>query len=641
FLNVSKLAVDYAKQIIKHNDYKSPNFETLSEKNDRMLREFNKIISNIKEIPADEDIMNELRRLNKLISPKVAFTENEIESSSKDVDVAKGRIVYLKNKLSKEEVVTPPVFTKEEVEEAVNEVMEEANVVEEAPQAEEVSQNVEESDNIEAARDATKPEQMTPIEVINAGSKSRVERRENKSVLVIEKETGKTIREIQRKTVSKLNNAKYEARELDLSLLKTIDPRDDNGWQGNVKQRHEQNLKEGLTNSKPVSSKAIDTYGIKLPEGYVKQGELYVYQPETVGRSSVDFSMGEPRQSDAKYLELAKDPKGNRHELQKMVDNYSKKPNFYRGQLGFLKKYPNSNKGFLNINKKIKPTFWTSSQNIASLYARQGDYKSQYESSEDAQKGIKYWEYKEEAIWFSGNKKNGRKKITVNRIYDKDKAKRLKENGIILNEGYEPYKMQMVQKAKVYLKNPLLINANGALWNDINFNEKKLSTDEIAIIAYNSGYDGVEIKNVKDSFTGMSLEEISTILISFNSNQVKSADPVTYDEQGNVIPLSQRFNERSDSINFSMGARKTYHADVLKSLFDAIAERQKSPYVDNMLMQTMAEKISKFKRDTDRTFKAFGKEYTQKALIKEKGFEASQEQQIRRSYDLLQAILTS
>lgn len=36
--------------------------------------------------------------------------------------------------------------------------------------------------------------------------------------------------------------------------------------------------------------------------------------------------------------------------------------------------------------------------------------------------------------------------------------------------------------------------------------------------------------------------------VVWNPNQAKSADPVTYDEQGNPIPLSQRFNAQSDSI---------------------------------------------------------------------------------------------
>lgn len=37
-------------------------------------------------------------------------------------------------------------------------------------------------------------------------------------------------------------------------------------------------------------------------------------------------------------------------------------------------------------------------------------------------------------------------------------------------------------------------------------------------------------------------------ILVFNPNQIKSADPVTYDSNGNVIPLSRRFNQSSDSI---------------------------------------------------------------------------------------------
>ena len=36
--------------------------------------------------------------------------------------------------------------------------------------------------------------------------------------------------------------------------------------------------------------------------------------------------------------------------------------------------------------------------------------------------------------------------------------------------------------------------------------------------------------------------------VAFSPNQIKSADPVTYDDAGNVIPLSQRFNEQNNSL---------------------------------------------------------------------------------------------
>ena len=42
----------------------------------------------------------------------------------------------------------------------------------------------------------------------------------------------------------------------------------------------------------------------------------------------------------------------------------------------------------------------------------------------------------------------------------------------------------------------------------------------------------------------------------FNSNQVKSADPVTYDKQGNVIPLSQRFDTTKASILYAPSASR-------------------------------------------------------------------------------------
>jgi hypothetical protein len=46
--------------------------------------------------------------------------------------------------------------------------------------------------------------------------------------------------------------------------------------------------------------------------------------------------------------------------------------------------------------------------------------------------------------------------------------------------------------------------------------------------------------------------EISTVYAVFDPNQIKSADPVTYDASGNVIPLSQRFDATTADINYSI-----------------------------------------------------------------------------------------
>ena len=58
----------------------------------------------------------------------------------------------------------------------------------------------------------------------------------------------------------------------------------------------------------------------------------------------------------------------------------------------------------------------------------------------------------------------------------------------------------------------------------------------------NEGYDGVI--NEED---GVIWE-----YIAFSPNQIKSADPVTYDDNGNVIPLSERFNPEKEDIRYSL-----------------------------------------------------------------------------------------
>ena len=64
------------------------------------------------------------------------------------------------------------------------------------------------------------------------------------------------------------------------------------------------------------------------------------------------------------------------------------------------------------------------------------------------------------------------------------------------------------------------------------------------------GYDGVD--NEYDEF------------IAFNAEQIKSADLVTYDDAGNIIPLSERFNLQRDDIRYSLGT------DAIRQAFTVI-----------------------------------------------------------------------
>lgn len=92
------------------------------------------------------------------------------------------------------------------------------------------------------------------------------------------------------------------------------------------------------------------------------------------------------------------------------------------------------------------------------------------------------------------------------------------------------------------------------------------STRDIAKLAKKLGYRGVMLEDISDigSFLDVTsnskLSEIlkqrgreSDVYIFFNPEQdVKSADPITYDDSGNVIPLTERFDSGNRDIRWSL-----------------------------------------------------------------------------------------
>ena len=114
------------------------------------------------------------------------------------------------------------------------------------------------------------------------------------------------------------------------------------------------------------------------------------------------------------------------------------------------------------------------------------------------------------------------------------------------------------------IKNPLVIDAKGAFFLHIPVPEEMVGLPISTIIdrrlgkdgdTYDLiravenakdrlGYDGIIIKNVED------VGSVGTDYLPFSPSQIKSADPVTYDDAGNVIPLSQRFNPQKNDIRW-------------------------------------------------------------------------------------------
>lgn len=107
------------------------------------------------------------------------------------------------------------------------------------------------------------------------------------------------------------------------------------------------------------------------------------------------------------------------------------------------------------------------------------------------------------------------------------------------------------------IDNMLVIDAEGSNWNQIiPPDELNLygvqKTRDIAEEAKSLGYSGVLFKNLKDNGGETAYNGVSDVYVFFNANALKSADPVTYDDDGNVIPLSERFNENNEDIRYSV-----------------------------------------------------------------------------------------
>lgn len=97
-----------------------------------------------------------------------------------------------------------------------------------------------------------------------------------------------------------------------------------------------------------------------------------------------------------------------------------------------------------------------------------------------------------------------------------------------------------VKSTYLFMKNPLVVDANGEYYY-------KVYPDYFKA-AKQLGSDGIVVHNVVDNPRGKARP--ITVGIVFESNQIKSADPVTYDDNGDVIPLSERFNESNKDIRY-------------------------------------------------------------------------------------------
>ncbi|MBR2478807.1 MAG: hypothetical protein IKB47_00190 [Clostridia bacterium] len=89
---------------------------------------------------------------------------------------------------------------------------------------------------------------------------------------------------------------------------------------------------------------------------------------------------------------------------------------------------------------------------------------------------------------------------------------------------------------------------------------------------------------------------MSKMTVVFDGEQIKSADTVTYDDEGNIIPLSKRFNPKQKDIRFS---REFDTEDLYTStadFYNQVSYKDRSSFA-----RSLANKTSGMKEDEART----------------------------------------
>lgn len=120
-------------------------------------------------------------------------------------------------------------------------------------------------------RDTTKPEQMTPEESYEAYTTAK----ELAPNLADMPKTKKQIRE----GIAIAENSGIKDPELQKMFMDSAKSETGQFAGPYIKAQRIRLIEEAMEGKKPVSAEAVDTYGITLPEGYVQDGELYVYRP--------------------------------------------------------------------------------------------------------------------------------------------------------------------------------------------------------------------------------------------------------------------------------------------------------------------------------------------------------------------------
>jgi hypothetical protein len=214
---------------------------------------------------------------------------------------------------------------------------------------------------------------------------------------------------------------------------------------------------------------------------------------------------------DSEYLNLAKDPQENASKLKNIVDNRAKQSN-YNSQY---------NHGTRNLN--FKDLKLPDPADV--MFARYGP--AIYLANPNEQKTLNVYSKNGRVLSLFVDTKN-----FIDKNLSSDQVSK------ILQHFDYNIKFKDDTKSGDWVKDIDRLEDIGALWQMLDISgHSKYWYDYMKLI----GVDGV-IR----PFAGYDDGELAV----YNKKTIKSADPITYDDQGNIIPLSQRFNPAVNDIRY-------------------------------------------------------------------------------------------
>lgn len=138
--------------------------------------------------------------------------------------------------------------------------------------------------------------------------------------------------------------------------------------------------------------------------------------------------------------------------------------------------------------------------------------------------------------------------IASNRDVSKGFARNFNGNPGTVMSLYVRFKNPLVVNEHVWTSVPRYYNIpTPTVMKEAGYTQETVGTEEISLFAQERGYDGVIIEGIREG-TDTQTDDY----IAFSPEQIKLADPVVYDDAGNVIPLSERFNQEQKDIRYSL-----------------------------------------------------------------------------------------